>query len=117
VTRTVCTDLTKACTATFPAGGNVIAGFKPPSEGTLVGTCPGTGSAFTVTAASWTDDSGYHFPCPQSITPAVNSTTLTVDYVPPYVPPPTEDPPVDPPPCRGPLSVGPATGPCPTTRT
>jgi hypothetical protein len=88
VTRTVCTDTTKACTATFPAGGNVIAGFKPPSEGTLVGTCPGTGSAFTVTAASWTDDSGYHFPCPQSITPSVNSTTLAVDYVPPYVPPP-----------------------------
>lgn len=88
VTRTVCTDTTKACTATFPAGGNVIAGFKPPSEGTLVGTCPGTGSAFTVTAASWTDDSGYHFPCPQSITPTVNSTTLSVQYVAPPPPPP-----------------------------
>jgi hypothetical protein len=88
VTRTVCTDLTKACTATFPAGGNVIAGFKPPSEGTLVGTCPGTGSAFTVTAASYTDDSGYHFPCPQSITPTVNSTTLSVQYVAPPPPPP-----------------------------
>jgi hypothetical protein len=88
VTRTVCTDTTKACTATFPAGGNVIAGFKPPSEGTLVGTCPGTGSAFTVTAASWTDDSGYHFPCPQSITPSVNSTTLSVQYVAPPPPPP-----------------------------
>jgi len=88
VTRTVCTDLTKACTATFPAGGNVIAGFKPPSEGTLVGTCPGTGSAFTVTAASYTDDSGYHFPCPRSITPSVNSTTLSVQYVAPPPPPP-----------------------------
>ena len=117
VTRTVCTDTTKACTATFPAGGNVIAGFKPPSEGTLVGTCPGTGSAFTVTAASYTDDSGYHFPCPRSITPTVNSTTLSVQYVapPPPPPPPTEDPPVDPPPCRS-SSVGPATGPCVTTR-
>ena len=117
VTRTVCTDTTKACTATFPAGGNVIAGFKPPSEGTLVGTCPGTGSAFTVTAASYTDDSGYHFPCPRSITPTVNSTTLSVQYVAPPPPPapPTEDPPVDPPPCRS-SSVGPATGPCVTTR-
>lgn len=82
VTRTVCTDTTKACTATFPAGGNVVAGFKPPNEGSLVGTCPGTGLAFTITAASATDDSGYHFPC-LSFTPAETSTTLSVQYLAP----------------------------------
>ena len=114
VTRTVCADTTKACTATVPQGGNIVAGFKPPSEGSLVGTCPGAGSAFTINAASYTDDSGYNFPC-LSFTPTETSTTLTVNYVPPYVPPPTDDPPVDPPPCRS-SSVGPATGPCVTTR-
>ena len=111
VTPTVCTDTTKACTATFPQGGSVAAGFKPPSEGTLVGTCPGAGWAFTINAASLTDDSGYHFPC-LSFTPTETSTTLTVSYEPPYVPPPTEDPPVDPPPYCPASSVGPATGPC-----
>lgn len=110
VTRTMCTDTTKACTATFAPGVSVVAGFRPPSQGTLVGTCPGTTTAFSINAASSTDDSGYHFPC-LSFTPTETSTTLTVNYVPPYVPP----PPVDPPPCRS-SSVGPATGPCVTTR-
>ncbi len=86
VTRTVCTDTTKSCTATFAAGGNVVAGFRPPSEGRLTGTCPGTSTAFTINAASSTDDSGYNFPC-LSFTPTDASTTLSVTYVTPPRPP------------------------------
>ena len=88
VTQTMCTDTTKACTATFPAEGNVVAGFKPPSEGNLVGTCPGTTTAFSINAASSTDDSGYHFPC-LSFAPTEESTTLSVAYVAPPPPPPS----------------------------